>query len=233
MGEFCLRLAARTYTTALRAPSMPSRKIKLYTITVEDTTMLNENDEHLSPDLNRLHTTLESQEDIHTHTSFSEVDFTTLTEANIQSSLLILSEDKMDEIKALGKADVGSTSLSFDATAQLIKLVRNHVSTVTEAGCRTLVNIILLHLASTMESNESRLNIVPEFPIPQTVFKTSTGKHSFGGVVDYLLASGPPWAMVLPTLISLAFIALGNPVDILANPQMAQYFTIAPAGIIK
>lgn len=40
-----------------------------------------------------------------------------------------------------------------------------------------------------------------------------------------MLASGPPWFS--------PFIALGNPVDILANPQMAQYFTIAPAGIIK
>ncbi|KAM6495936.1 hypothetical protein JOM56_008642 [Amanita muscaria] len=153
---------------------MPPRKIKLYTITVEGTTIL---DEHLSPDLNGLvhneHTTLESQEDIHIHqhTSFSEVDFTTLTEANIQSGLLILSEDKMDEIKALGKAVVGSAPLSFDATAQLIKLVGNHVATVTEAGCRTLVNMILLHLASIMESNESRFNIVLEFPIPQTIFK--------------------------------------------------------------
>lgn len=57
---------------------MPPRKNKLYTITVEDTTILDENDEHLSPDLNGLHTehtTLESQEDIHIHqhTSFQKL----------------------------------------------------------------------------------------------------------------------------------------------------------------
>ena len=58
----------------------------------------------------------------------------------------------------------------------------------TEAGCRVPINLILLHVASTMSTNQMDVNIIPEFPITKTVFP---GNHSFGGVVDFLLTKLP------------------------------------------
>jgi hypothetical protein len=40
---------------------------------------------------------------------------------------LVLSEDKRGEIEAEGKADAATSSLSFDATVQLIKFIRNRL----------------------------------------------------------------------------------------------------------
>jgi hypothetical protein len=40
---------------------------------------------------------------------------------------LVLSEDKRGEIEAEGKADAATNSLSFDATVQLIKFIRNRL----------------------------------------------------------------------------------------------------------
>ena len=62
----------------------------------------------------------------------------------------------------------------------------------TEAGCRILINIILLRLASTMQTDKSGVNIIPEFPIPKTVFETASGSYSFSGVIDFLLAKVAP-----------------------------------------
>lgn len=61
----------------------------------------------------------------------------------------------------------------------------------TEAGCCILINIILLRLALTMQTDKSEVNIIPEFPIPKMVFKTALGSYSFSGVVDFLLVKVP------------------------------------------
>ena len=45
----------------------------------------------------------------------------------------------------------------------------------TEAGCRVLINIILLRLASTIQTDKSEVNIIPEFPIPKTIFQIASG----------------------------------------------------------
>lgn len=77
-----------------------------------------------------------------------------------------------------------------------------------------------------MQSNESQINIIPEFPIPKTIFKTNTGEQSFGGIVDFLLARVPPkfsrkYGIRICSLegsyASLGFL-LDNPVGALANP---------------
>lgn len=72
------------------------------------------------------------------HTSFSKVDPFTLVAAQIRSGPLFLSFHLRDEIEAIGKADLPTSFLSFDATVELIKLVRNHVSVVV-SHCQPLM----------------------------------------------------------------------------------------------
>ena len=56
----------------------------------------------------------------------------------------------------------------------------------TEAGCRILINVILLRVVSAMSTDD--VNIIPEFPIAKTTFPSNL---SFGGVVDLLLTTLP------------------------------------------
>lgn len=83
----------------------------------------------------------------------------------------------------------------------------------TEAGCRILINMMLLRLASAMQNEKIQLNIIPEFPIPKTTFETDSGEQTFSGVVDFLLARIPPkysrkqTTCVLPSM-SLQFFRL-------------------------
>ena len=109
----------------------------------------------------------------------------------------------MSDIKCLGAStrDPGR-ELSMETLNELIGLVRCHVSLVvselsgfqppgleishqTEAGCRILINMILPRVVSTMSTDETDVNIIPEFPIVKTTFLSNL---SFGGVVDLLLA---------------------------------------------
>ncbi|KAH9978940.1 hypothetical protein BGW80DRAFT_706463 [Lactifluus volemus] len=105
---------------------------------------------------------------------------------------LVLSEDKRGEIEAEGKAGAAAAAaasgLSFDATVQLIRFVRN--SLMPEAGCRMLISIILLRVASAMHGIVQTMNILPEFPVEGT-FQTDPDKYSFTGVVDYMLVRLP------------------------------------------
>ncbi len=105
----------------------------------------------------------------------------------------------------LGSTEVAGKALTMEVLKQLIELVRCHVSVVvskmhnlcpstqwrlsqTEAGCRVLINLILLRVASIMSIDYMDVNIIPEFPIAKTVFP---GNRSFGGVVDFLLTKLP------------------------------------------
>ena len=58
----------------------------------------------------------------------------------------------------------------------------------TEACCRILINLILLRIVSAMSTDETDVNIIPEFPIAKTTFPNNL---SFGGVVDLLLTKLP------------------------------------------
>lgn len=58
----------------------------------------------------------------------------------------------------------------------------------TEAGCRILINMILLRVVSAMSTDETDVNIIPEFPIAKATFPSN---FSFGGVVDLLLTKLP------------------------------------------
>ena len=62
-----------------------------------------------------------------------------------------------------------------------------------EAGCRILVNSILLLVILNIIGVEVYISIVPEFRMESTRFEYAT--TSYGGVVDFLIVKGPPAAI--------------------------------------
>jgi len=76
----------------------------------------------------------------------------------------------------------------------------------TEAGCRVLINLLLLRVASTMSDENTDVNIIPEYPIAKTVLAEN---RSFGGVVDFLMAKLP--ARYTDHLLRNPVISLNNP----------------------
>ena len=140
------------------------------------------------------------------HVSFSKVDALTLLHVGIKTGPLFLIPDQRQAAEEKGSTEVDGKALTMDVLKQLIALVRRHVSVVvshispsghfplstlfsqSEAGCRVLINLILLRVASSMSIHQIDVNIIPEFPISKTVFH---GNLSFGGVVDFLLTKLP------------------------------------------
>lgn len=58
----------------------------------------------------------------------------------------------------------------------------------SEAGCRILIDALLMHLASTLETDTSGVVIAPEFRVNDMLLGTT--EDLFGGVVDYMLVYG-------------------------------------------
>jgi len=54
-----------------------------------------------------------------------------------------------------------------------------------EASCQMMINAMLLHIASNLNSAENGVAIVPEFCIDNTQLEP-TG-YTYGGVVDYMI----------------------------------------------
>ncbi|KAG6808661.1 hypothetical protein H0H93_016648, partial [Arthromyces matolae] len=155
--------------------------------------MLDPDDEHLPPELlpalQKLRAKLQI---VPMHTSFSKADYFSLNTAGIHLDTLFLIDEMKHEIESFGKLDAPSTLLTFDNTAELVNLIRRHVSFTTEAGCRLLIDIFLLRLASTMQSDTGEVMITPKYPLPKTLFEGASGSQSFSGVLDYLLTYAPP-----------------------------------------
>jgi hypothetical protein len=92
------------------------------------------------------------------------------------------------------------------------------------AGSRTLINVILLHVTSTLQTQGWRVKIFPNFSVKAT-FKTDSGEHSFSGLVDYVLVhlplgafSGKPTLYPLCNcLTSVLEIALNNSMQALRS----------------
>jgi len=106
----------------------------------------------------------------------------------------------------------------MEVLKNLIDLVRRHVAVVTEAGCRVLINLILLRVASAMSTDQMDVNIIPEYPIAKTLFP---GNRSFGGVVDFLLTKLP--GRYTRYLLGDPTTALGNP-DTIKGPVTSNIF---------
>ncbi|KAF8804939.1 hypothetical protein BYT27DRAFT_7258695 [Phlegmacium glaucopus] len=100
-------------------------------------------------------------------------DALTLLQVKIKSGPLLLSPDVMSDIKSLG-VNMRMAELSME--------------TLTEAGCRILINMILLRVVSAMSTDETDMNIIPEFPIAKTTFPSNLSSR---GVVDLLLTKLP------------------------------------------
>lgn len=136
----------------------------------------------------------------------------TLLSLKISSGPLFLISDKRQEVENLGLAETPGC-LPIDITRFLISLVRGHVATVTEAGSRILINMLLLRVVSVMCLGDTAVNIIPEFPLPRMTFDRDSGECSFSGVVDFLVTKLP--ARYTEYL-------LGDPTTALANPGYIQ-----------
>lgn len=132
----------------------------------------------------------------------------TLLSLKISSGPLFLISDKRQEVENLSLAETPGC-LSMDTLQFLISLVRGHVATVTQAGRRILINMLLLRVLSVMSSGDTTVNIISEFPLPRTTFNRDSGKCSFSGVVDFLVTKLP--AQYTEFLLGDPTIALGNP----------------------
>ncbi|KAI9463146.1 hypothetical protein HD554DRAFT_2125002 [Boletus coccyginus] len=152
------------------------------------------------------------------HISFSRVDDVTFNQLGIELKPMVLLPEKRTEIEALGLAEREGNWLSIDATKELLRLIRSHVSRVNEAGSRILVNAFLLRLTSVVGQNEMEINIIPEFPIS----KTTMQGYSFGGVVDFVVTQAHS---------KYNSLLLENPVTALAphNTRIVQHANIFEA----
>lgn len=128
--------------------------------------------------------------------------------AKIKAGPLTLVSDKIQDIKSLGLEEgTDRHRLTVGQTKDLIGLIQAHVSfsvsifpfipspypiivVQTEAGCRILVNAILLHIVSNLSRNGVDVSIVPEFRMEPTRFEYAA--TSYGGIVDFLIVKGPP-----------------------------------------
>jgi len=195
---------------------MPQRKRKISDLTAGDANSLlqalnqfqhslDDEDEDLPSGLLSALGEFRAQLEAIKHVSFSKVDAITLLQVGIKTGPLFLVPETSLLAEGLGSTEVDGKSLTMEVLKQMISLVRHHVSVVTEAGCRVLINLILLRVASTMSTNHMDVNIIPEFPIAKTVFP---GNRSFGGVVDFLLTKLPE---------KYTEFLLADPTGILAN----------------
>ncbi|KAG1763890.1 hypothetical protein EV702DRAFT_1205343 [Suillus placidus] len=119
---------------------------------------------------------------------FSEVDALTLL--GIKTAPLYLLPDVTLDIESLGSSTSDPEGeFALETLKELLGLVKHHVSLVTEAGCRILINIILLRVVSAVSTAGIDVNIVPEFSIAKTTLSGNSISFKFGHVVDLLLTN--------------------------------------------
>ncbi|EIM87874.1 uncharacterized protein STEHIDRAFT_155237 [Stereum hirsutum FP-91666 SS1] len=154
-------------------------------------------------DLERMCTKLERK-------TSSNSTFIHLLEAQISPKGLEWKQDGQAPSRAReqGMLEAPNGFLTLESTRALTSLILEHVSQSTEAGCRMLIDVILLHLAAAVSDENEAVSIVPEYAILKTVFNE---KHSFGGVVDYLVTK-------LPSAFTRQI--LGQPVATLNRPDL-------------
>ncbi|KAF5385104.1 hypothetical protein D9615_001045 [Tricholomella constricta] len=149
---------------------------------------LDEDDEDLPSGLIEVLDQFRTKLEVVKHVSFSKVDAIVLLQVNNKAGPLFLVSEKRALAEERGSAEIKGKALSMEVLKNLIELVRLHVAVVTEAGCRALINLTLLRVASAMSTDQIDVNIIPEYPISKTLFP---GNHSFEGVVDFLVTKLP------------------------------------------
>jgi len=129
------------------------------------------------------------------HIALSDANILSLTNANIKVHSLKFISAKEEEVRKLGGKLGAPDALSLEETRRFIAYIRKYVSFETEAGCRVLINAILIHAVSNLSTSALGAAIAPEFRIPETSLES--GASAYGGAVDYLMALGEPWAIDL------------------------------------
>ncbi|RDX46782.1 hypothetical protein OH76DRAFT_1355485 [Lentinus brumalis] len=122
-------------------------------------------------------------------------------------------EFKDDTAKALvrqrGAQEVDNNILTLSNTKALISLVRKHMSRASLGGCRMLIDVIFLRLASVMSTDADNLSVIPDW----TALNTSPGgRPSLEGVIDYLITKRPA---------KYSGLILSEPVGALNRPDLA------------
>jgi hypothetical protein len=142
------------------------------------------------------------------HVPFSDATVLTLTHAHINVEALEWNSDGRSQAQHLG-GKTTPDALSLDKTKKQIRYIRKHIAfevsqilrssecscvdsaLQTEAGCRILINTIMLHAVTNLDTSIVGVTIAPEFRrIPYTAL--DSGGSSFAGAVDYLMALGTP-----------------------------------------
>jgi len=95
--------------------------------------------------------------------------------------------DGETEAKAYGGETLPEARM-VENTRKNIDDILKYVSLESEAGCRILIDALLMHLASTLETDTSGVAIAPEFRVNDMLLGIT--ENSFGGVVDYMLVYG-------------------------------------------
>ncbi|KIJ15636.1 hypothetical protein PAXINDRAFT_169073 [Paxillus involutus ATCC 200175] len=117
-----------------------------------------------------------------THVTLSSADKHIVDVLKINQSLLAITDAKRQEIRDLGCTDTPGC-ISMEVTKHLVRLVRGHTSSDTEAGIRILVNTVLLRLASAMSLRDVGVVIIPEHPFVGIDVCRGSGNFSLNGVV--------------------------------------------------
>ncbi|KAF8813562.1 hypothetical protein BYT27DRAFT_7239433 [Phlegmacium glaucopus] len=113
----------------------------------------------------------------------------TLTQANIKVKVLEWNSNGRSQGQHLGGKTMPNV-LSLDKTTKQIGYIRKHIAFKTEAGCQILINAIMLHAVTNLDTSATGVAIAPEFHIPYMAL--DSGGSSYAGAVDYLMALGKP-----------------------------------------
>ncbi|KAF8175104.1 hypothetical protein BJ912DRAFT_1024534 [Pholiota molesta] len=105
---------------------------------------------------------------------FSDATVLTLTHAHINVEALEWNSNGRSQAQHLG-GKTTPDALSLDETKKQIRYIRKHIAFETEAGCRILINAIMLHAVTNLDTSTVGVAITPKFR-----------------AVDYLMALGTP-----------------------------------------
>ncbi|PPQ83151.1 hypothetical protein CVT25_005394 [Psilocybe cyanescens] len=120
-------------------------------------------------------------------TSFSDVSLLTLGRMGVTIQPMEWRSDGETEAKTHGSVTCPG-GRTVEDTRKNIHDVLKYVSLESEAGCRILINALLIHVASNLETDTSGVVIAPEFRVEDRLLRST--ENSFGGVVDYMLIYG-------------------------------------------
>ena len=135
------------------------------------------------------------------HLSFS--DFTINALANAQVKVRLLKWKATGEEDATELGNKVSGAITMEETKKSLRNINNIVSMQvsyadtliywlfltlylqTEAGCRMVIDALLLHTALNLGSSDYGVAIIPEFRVDDTRLEPT--QYTYGGVVDYMI----------------------------------------------